>query len=468
MKNGIFFKVMLVMICGLLFAGCAGGPAKQETQTSTLKVMFWDESYFFTQYGDMFTMKNPNIEIEVANMQSIYNDEEKDYDKAFAKFVEKEQPDIILLNSNENYEKFAAEGKLMDLDTFIAKDKYDTETIYPALIDVLKEKGGGKLYGLAPSFNVNAIFYNADLFSKYGVEPPHDGMTWQEIIDTARRFPTDGDKDSRIYGYGSRYGKAFDELSSSIAMTQGLQALNTDTKKMTINSDSWKQAFQLALDGVKSKAVYDPGENGFSGGTMEEYYKSQLFLMGRMAMTIDGPYLLQNLKEAKNAVKDYKPFQIGIVAGPVDPALPDSTRDVSFSEIFAIRADSPNADAAWEFLKFVNGEEYAKVKSRTLNNGLLSRTNVMKDYEGQSLDAFYKLKPADNSSGYMGLSDAPDSFFQQFQQIKDRELDLVQKGSKSIDEALEKIQADGQAALDKAYKEEEAKKKDGKEDTTSS
>ncbi|MED4954109.1 extracellular solute-binding protein [Paenibacillus macerans] len=468
MKNGMLYKVMLVMICGLLFAGCAGGPAKQEAQTSTLKVMFWDESYFFSQYGDMFAMKNPNIEIEVANTQSIYNDEEKDYDKAFAKFVEKEQPDIILLNSNKNYEKFASEGKLMDLDTLIAKDKYDISTIYPALIDLLKEKGGGKLYGLTSSFNVNAIYYNADLFAKYGVEPPHDGMTWQEIIDTARRFPTDGDKDSRIYGYGARYGKAFDELASSIAMTQGLQVLNPDTKKMTINSDSWKKVFQLALDGVKSKAIYDPGDDGFSSGTMEEYYKSQPFIMGRMAMTIDGTNLLQNLKDAKNSVRDYKPFQIGIVAGPVDPALPDSTREVSFNEIFAIRSDSPNADAAWEFLKFINSEEFAKVKSRTLNNGLMSRMGVVKDYEGQSLDAFYKLKPADSSDGYMGISDAPNSFYGQFQQIKDRELDPVQKGSKSLDEALEKIQADGQVALDKAYQEEEAqKKKDGKDDTSS-
>ncbi|SUA86626.1 hypothetical protein [Paenibacillus macerans] len=50
-------------------------------------------------------------------------------------------------------------------------------------------------------------------------------------------------------------------------------------------------------------------------------------------MTIDGTNLLQNLKDAKNSVRDYKPFQIGIVAGPVDPALPDSTREVSYNEI---------------------------------------------------------------------------------------------------------------------------------------
>ena len=100
------------------------------------------------------------------------------------------------------YSKMASEGKLTELDSLIERDKYNIESIYPALIDILKEKGEGKLYGLVPTFHRNVIFYNADLFAEHGIEPPHDGMTWQDIIDTARRFPTDGDEDARVYGFG--------------------------------------------------------------------------------------------------------------------------------------------------------------------------------------------------------------------------------------------------------------------------
>ena len=91
------------------------------------------------------------------------------------------------------------------MDTYIEKDKYNLEGIYPGLIDMLKEIGGSKLYGLSPSFYGNAVLYNKDLFNKYGVDLPHDGMSWQDILDLARRFPTEGDEKTRVYGYGDNY-----------------------------------------------------------------------------------------------------------------------------------------------------------------------------------------------------------------------------------------------------------------------
>lgn len=463
-------KFIMAALAGLLVlvaAGCSGAPAKNTQTQRSMKVMFWDESYFFQQYGDLFAMQYPNVDIEVINTQSIYNSNDgeiTDYNKAVRDFIDKEQPDVVMV-SMENYEKMVAEGTLMELDTFIERDKYNTETIYPALIDMLKEKGGGKLYGLSPSFSGSAVFYNTDLFNKYGIELPHDGMTWQEIMDLARRFPTDGDEKTRIYGYGANYSMGLNNLVQMIASAEGLNYINPDTLKITINTDSWKRVYKMALDATEAKAVYNPTDNGFMGGSMEDYYKSQLFLMGRMAMTIGDPYMLQNMKEAKNAIKDYKPFQLGMVAGPVDPADPETTRSIYFSEIFAIRGGSPNADAAWDFLKFVNGEDYARIKSRTLNNGLLSRMGFNKEYDGNSLDVFYKLKPKLGESNYSRLAEKiPNDFYQQYQPILDREIGLVEQKKKSLDEALKTIEAEGQAVLDKSVKEKEANK--GKDKST--
>lgn len=460
-RKGLHKLALLTLCSGLLLAGCTSGPAKKVEQQSSIKVMYHDESYFFQQYGDLFTMKHPNINIEVVSTQGLYRsgNGETDYEKAFKELVEKEQPDVLMLNTG-NFETFASEGKLQEIDTLIGRDKYDTETIYPGLLDLLKEKGEGKLYGLSPSFYGTVIYYNADLFEKYGVEIPHDGMTWQEIMDTARRFPTEGDEKTRVYGYGNQYGgMTLDNLASQISRTQGLQLINADTMKLTLNTDSWKQVYKLALDGIESNAIYNP-KSGFTGGTMEEYYQSQPFLMGRMAMTVESSYLLQNMKEAKNSIKDYKPFKIGMAAGPVDPALPDKTRDLYFNEVFSIRANSPNVDAAWEFIKFINGEEYAKVKSRTMNNGLLSRMGFSKEFDGQSLDVFYKLKPVADDSN-RNMDKIPSDFYAQYQPIVDRELGLVKDKSKSLDEALKTIQDEAQVALDKAVKDQAEKKQKG-------
>ncbi|MFD1179377.1 ABC transporter substrate-binding protein [Paenibacillus puldeungensis] len=465
MRNKWLHKAALLAISTLLLAGCSSAPTKEQEKQSTLKVMYSDESYFFKQYGDLFAMKHPNIDVEVVSTSGMNQyDPEKDHSKAFDKLVEKEKPDVIMLNT-DNYAKYAADGKLMELDTLIQRDKYNTDTIYPALLDQLKEQGGGKLYGLAPSFYGDAIFYNADLFKKYGVDIPKDGITWQELLDLARRFPTDGDDKSRIYGFGNEYAMGINDLAQQIASTEGLKYINPDTKKVTINTDSWKKVFKQAMDAVESKAIYNPKDGGFDGGTMEEYYKSQLFLMGRMAVTRGNTNILQNIKEAKNAIKDYKPFGVGIVAGPVDPSQPDKSRNMAVNEIFCIRANSENADAAWEFIKFVNGDEFAKIKSRNLSNGLLTRMGYSTEYDGHSLEAFYKLKP-DLESNLSSTGDPiPFDFYMKLHPLIEKEIGLVADKQKSIDEALTTIQEEGQAELDQAIKERDAEK--GKESESS-
>lgn len=456
MRRNWVSKTLLILLCGVLFAGCSSAPAKEKEIHSSLKIMYVDAAYFAIQYGDVFTAKYPNIDVEVIPMSSIYQGDTQDLTKALADLVEKEQPDVIMLRMDD-YEKFSAEGKLMELTTLIERDKYDIGNIYPALIDILKDKGEGKLFGLAPSFYGNALFYNADLFAKHGVDVPHDSMSWKEILDLARRFPTDGDEKTRIYGFGNDYGMTIDNLAMQIASTQGLRYINTDTMKITLNTDSWKQVYQLAKEAVDSGTIYNPKDGTFQGGTIEDFYQSQLFTMGRSAMTTGNAYSLSVMKNAKESMKDYKPFQVGIVAGPVDPAEPDKLRNIKFNEIFAIRANSANVDAAWEFLKYVNGEEFAKVKSKSLNNGLMSRMGYSKEFEGISLDVFYKLQPKLEGAVSKEMSKIPNSFYPQYKPIIDRELKLVQDNKKTMDEALQTIEQEGQVVLDKAVKDEASK-----------
>jgi len=251
-------------------AGCTSGTAQEQGQKSRFKIMFSDESYFYQEYGDLYTISHPDVEIEVVSMNSLINySDTKSFDhaKAFSDFVDKEMPDIVLLSSsNGDYQKFVEDGKLMELDSLIQRDKYDLDTFYSGMVDVLKEEGDGKLYGLSPTFSPSAVLYNADLFAKYGIEVPHDGMTWKEILDLARRFPTEGDKDTRVYGFGMLYGDSLESLASEIAGYQGLQMLSPSTMKLTLNSDSWVQAYKLAKDALDSNAIYKPDSEGDSSG----------------------------------------------------------------------------------------------------------------------------------------------------------------------------------------------------------
>ncbi|WP_051107715.1 ABC transporter substrate-binding protein [Paenibacillus fonticola] len=226
-------KIMVsisVLSLTMLVSACIGGDSKSEGglrplpqgEEPTIKVMYYyDESEFFRDYGTLFVSKFPNINVEVLNMQSLENWGSLT-DEDIYKFIEEEKPDVLLLGTNQ-YEKLAGEGKLYALDPLITQDKFDLEGINPSIVKLLRDKGGGSLYGLTPTFNSQALIYNVDLFQKYGIEPPTDSMSWEEVFALANRFSTNGGDQNRVYGFGLPDYSDYADLAYTIGLSNELR-----------------------------------------------------------------------------------------------------------------------------------------------------------------------------------------------------------------------------------------------------
>ncbi|WMT41969.1 extracellular solute-binding protein [Paenibacillus sp. D2_2] len=464
MNRWLQVLTVLVVSC-LLVVGCKSeskGPIgpKENQETTTLKVIYHDSELFYKQYGDLFTTLNNQIQFELISDADIYKDMgDKTKEEVYAEFIREEQPDILILDAHQ-FKNQINDGILTELDSLSTRDNYNLDGFVPGLVDQFRELGGGGLYGLTPSFSSKAIFYNKDLFKKNNIELPSDGMSWYDIIDLARSFPTEGDKQTRVYGYsgGEVYEAPMDlvTLIDKMSQAEGLAIVNTDKMQVTIDTDAWKKVIQTAIKADQSGAIFNSMDELFTSGTNEEFYDSQQFLMGRSAMHIGSVTSLGLMDHFKNDMNDYVPFELGIAAGPVDPLDPTSTY-VTPGDIFAINIASVNQDAAWEFIKYVCGEDYARAssKSNELLLGqqlLLSRSGFMTDYEGTSLEPFYQLR-----SKLLRRSDdwykLPDQFFNDFATILSRELELVEKGQKSLDEAIVTVKSEAQAVLDQAVDE---------------
>ncbi|WP_175471468.1 ABC transporter substrate-binding protein [Fontibacillus panacisegetis] len=466
MMNKTWLQVLtLLVISCLVVVGCTSeskGPIepKENQETTTLKVIYQDSELFRRQYGDLFTALNDHVQLELISDADIYmNMGDKTKEEVYAQFIREEQPDIFILDAHE-FQNHINDGMLTELDSLCTRDNYKLDGIVPGLVDQLREIGDGRLYGLAPTFKSSAIFYNKDLFKKYGVEFPSDGISWYDIIDLARRFPTEGDKQTRIYGYtgGDVYEAPIDlvTLIDKMSRAEGLSIVNTDKMKMTIDTDAWKKLIQTAIEADQSGTIFNSMDELFTSGTNEEFYDSQRFLMGRSAMHMGSVLSLAFIDHYKHELKDNVPFELGIAAGPVDPLDPTSTYAVTPGDIFAINKASANQDTAWEFIQYVCGEDYAHVSSQSnelllSQQMLLSRSGYMTDYEGTSLEPFYHLK-----SKWLRHSDdwykLPDQFFNDFAMILSRELELVEKGQKNIDKAIATVRSEAQAVLDQAVK----------------
>lgn len=451
------FKLTSMLLIGLLMIGLAGCTSLPAANTVKLKVMTYEKEnrYFNHQYGDMFHAENGSIKIQLVRPKSVELEKTaSNYVEALKQSIEQEQLDVLYL-SIDDYKRLSAAGFLLDLEPLVARDHYNIDTIYPSIINFLREQGGGKLYGFAPTFQRQVIFYNMDLFDRYGIEPPHDGMTWQELLDLAARFPTDGDEQSRIYGgftcFGLNKENPLDELGTWIGLSMGLKAVNLGTMQVTMDTEGWKQAYEQAQAALSTNALYKGEFN-----TGEDFDEQQLFAKGRQAMLIaeEPSWAYSVLDYIKSGKSGVKPFRVGMVVGPVDPSNREITRDLNLGNdyVYAIRASSSNIDAAWELLKFMQGDKVASKLARRPDHGIPSRMGQTSDYYGINLDGFHHLTSLPLSHYY----DDPDSsiitdeFKEKYGKITNRELTQVEESRKSLDDALQTIQRDAQAALDEA------------------
>ncbi|MGG3837609.1 extracellular solute-binding protein [Paenibacillus thiaminolyticus] len=458
--------LLLTMVVALL-GGCFGEkPVLEELGKDgkgKIKVVYYSEEGFYTDYGNSFKVKYPDIEFEVVDQQEIFRElqENEDFDvdyirEEMLKFLDKHKPDVLMVDLS-TMEKMAQEGKLYNLDAVIAQEQFNLEEFMPGLIDMIRAKGGGSLYGLAPNFYTSVIYYNAGLFREHNIEPPRNKMTWQELLDLSNRFAGIGSGENQIYGFYVRYG-SYENLLENIAQGSSLRLFDAKGEKLVFDTDGWKQALKMATDALRNKSAYalpfdDSNEHVFMGD-------DDLFFKGKAAMLIEGPWMLSQFKNYMMWDKEAKEIDWGMVTAPVDPANPDESSYSMLNQVFAIAADSPNKRAAWEFVKFVNGPEMAKAASRSSGRGLPTRNQYMKEIDGKSTEPFYLLRPKTEYESMWGGENVkvPMEFYQEFPGIMAKEMQAVVDNKKSVEEAAAAIQAEGETALLKAREAEKARK----------
>lgn len=129
---------------------------------------------------------------------------------------------------------------------------------------------------------------------------------------------------------------------------------------------------------------------------------------------------------------------------PVDPGKPRISSEFKLKRIFGINARSAHTSLAWEFLRYIHGDEYMRLKSKS-SSELLTRSAYKSDYRGRDFSDFYKLKP--DVVAVIPMVSA--GFTRTFRQIAQEEMTAAANGSRSADEAYARLFARGEEALGK-------------------
>jgi ABC-type glycerol-3-phosphate transport system substrate-binding protein len=151
----------------------------------------------------------------------------------------------------------------MDMTQMFQMNKVDLNRFQNNFIDDIKyaatEKG--ELYGLPIETGFHALFYNKEIFDKFGVPYPKDGMLMEDALEVARKV-------TRVQD-GVQY-RGWD-MGSVVRMAQplGMEYIDHKTEKAIMTSEGWKRAFEIGRQiyeipgNAPSKTADKNGTKGF-------------------------------------------------------------------------------------------------------------------------------------------------------------------------------------------------------------
>jgi multiple sugar transport system substrate-binding protein len=185
----------------------------------------------------------------------------------------KQLPNVLRID-NPDLQQIADTGALAPLTDY----GVDLTGLYPNLVQAGTYKS--KVYGIAPGINGMALFYNKDMFTAAGLQPP---TTWAEITSAAKALTKSG-----------VYGMAFSAPATEEGSWQfepWLWGAGGDLSKL--DSAQAVKALQFWTDLVKSGSASKSVVQWTQGDVNDQ------FVAGKAAMQQNGVWNLSALEKSK-------------------------------------------------------------------------------------------------------------------------------------------------------------------------
>lgn len=325
--------------------------------------------------------------------------------------------------------EFTRAGWLLPLDERIAADKFDTSVYVPKMMDLVG-KVDGVTYML-PFYNyAMGLLYRKDLLAdaknqvdfkaKHGMDLGVP-KTWDEYLKQVEFFTKDGMHG--VVNQGLRPDPIAMEWSNYLFANGG--DFHDGNWKATLNTEAGVKAVEQYSTNI---AKYGPlGAASFS---FDEAFN--VMAQGKAYSYITYNFFRAGIDDASKSAVVGK-VEIMPVPGPT----PEMGGSLNGAWGWAIPKSSPNPDAAWAFLKWVESHEIAK--KRALQGGSPTRTDVFDDAD---VNAKYPYAEALKNMLLTSHNFPVFTYTPQLVEVLGRELSLAVAGEKSPADALAAVEVE--------------------------
>ncbi len=301
----------------------------------TLLWSFWGspaEAETHRAVADVFTAEHPNFTIET--MVEPWGDYFTKVQTLWASGDPSVIPDVLFLWPTPRY---AADGVLENLDSWIENSGYDLDDYWPALLE--SAMYNGSVYGFPRDIGLEVLYYNKDIFDEVGVDYPTDDWTWDDLLAAAEQLTV-----VEASGRVARYALGMEGGKYALWLGQNRGGILDDMRnpsKCTLTEPAAMEGVKFFADMMNNNYAMRDANLGQAGGD------AAVFQSGQVAMIIQNSSRVSAFNAAD---MNYDVAVVPIPSGGQRSAT-------AGGGAWVMSSGGGNKEAAWTFLSWLQSTD---------------------------------------------------------------------------------------------------------------
>lgn len=339
MSKRTIAKIAVLLTLAQLAALCSK-PAPASKQAELVIWKTFDAEENLKSITQAYTKLHPKITFRYEE-KSIANYESE----LLTAFSKQAGPDIFSIHNDwlPKYKDYLAPAPEKVFPSREFKDTF-VDVAYEDLYD------SGKLYAVPLAIDTLALYYNRDLLGSAGISVPP--KTWEEFISDVKKL-TRQDKLGNFIVNGAALGTSSNvnrssDILSLLMLQNGTQIFSSNRQSAMIDRPATAPDGGSYTPGVQALEFYtqfaNPAKETYTWNARNNQ-SIDAFVGGQAAMIFAYSYLVPTIRQ--------KAPLLNFGIAPV-PQIDLSKPKINYANYFAegVSNTSPNADVAWDFLKF--------------------------------------------------------------------------------------------------------------------
>jgi multiple sugar transport system substrate-binding protein len=250
-----------------------------------------------------------------------------------------------------------------DMTDLVKKHNVNIAALDSTMVDAVRAISDGKLAALPVVYNTQLLYYNKDIFDKFGVPYPKNGMTWDQVIELNKLLTRSDD------------GVQYAGLSLSTQMFWqnpfSIPYVDKATSKSTLSNGKWDDIYDVFARLGEAQGYREVVKTANKLPSSDMFYKER-----NVAMLAD----LANTHLIRDG---FGGFNWDVVSYPSFSKLPGIAPQAS-PTIFGVANISKHKDEAMEVIKYLVSEPFQTEVARKGTLPAMKNSAIMEAYGQES------------------------------------------------------------------------------------